>query len=330
MAASASPVVDSPDSPIRKTFDCDKCGSKYSRAEYLRRHARKHENVYPFKCPYPNCTKEFARSDVLLRHRRRQHPDSPLPSKRPSDSPPISPTSPVSPTSLRSARGRRRSSAASTYSAWGEQTVRFTPPPPAYAYPRGSDSPSPPADGDRFTPPLNINSKPSSFSLSLSLDRLDRLDPPALHPHSLPIVPPFQLSAGYSPTSPLYAPSPPPFGDIRLILPDGPGQAYGYLGAGVDLGSWSPASLGGSSDDPLESPYTSTPLEDHALYPHPLHELQGEDMFFPPPPPGPPSLGMDHLGSPGDGGMQSPGQFPFVDLQKLLRERGEYGTVGGP
>ncbi|KZT55821.1 hypothetical protein CALCODRAFT_339738 [Calocera cornea HHB12733] len=40
-AADASPVgPDTPSSP-RKTFDCDRCGSKYSRAEYLRRHARK-------------------------------------------------------------------------------------------------------------------------------------------------------------------------------------------------------------------------------------------------------------------------------------------------
>ncbi|EJU03463.1 hypothetical protein DACRYDRAFT_105624 [Dacryopinax primogenitus] len=324
--------------PVRKTFDCDKCGSKYSRAEYLRRHARKHENVYPFKCPYPNCTKEFARSDVLLRHRRRQHPTSPPPSQAqnnkrlaPDPSPPISPVSPSHP------KSRRRRSGPSAY--WGEQTLRFTPPPNAYFSPGPTPAPplSPPAD---FPPsPSSQDQDLTKFSLSLDPDLPDF----PLHPHSLPIVPPFQLSAAYSPTSPLYAPplphlspihahplpSPPGYADLHLLIPSSPGpyspspyptpasaSASAFPGGTYYpdplRSSWSPP----SPSPPVEEPHSPYPAQ--ADYPRP-HTLLPEpsDLFFP-----------HHQDSAGGGA------FAFVDLQRLLREKGEYvpmlGEVGGP
>ncbi|XAO26396.1 hypothetical protein I312_105233 [Cryptococcus bacillisporus CA1280] len=51
------------------------CLQIYSRAEYLKRHLRKHENNRPFLCK--DCFKTFTRSDVLLRHHRRCHAPSP-------------------------------------------------------------------------------------------------------------------------------------------------------------------------------------------------------------------------------------------------------------
>ncbi|WVQ91314.1 hypothetical protein IAS59_005112 [Cryptococcus gattii] len=60
----------------KETFACTipGCLQIYSRAEYLKRHLRKHENNRPFLCK--DCFKTFTRSDVLLRHHRRCHAPS--------------------------------------------------------------------------------------------------------------------------------------------------------------------------------------------------------------------------------------------------------------
>ncbi|KDN45588.1 hypothetical protein K437DRAFT_274173 [Tilletiaria anomala UBC 951] len=54
---------------------CTECGQRYSRAEFLRRHARTHEKAKPWLC---HCGKSFGRSDVLTRHRKQCKEAEPL------------------------------------------------------------------------------------------------------------------------------------------------------------------------------------------------------------------------------------------------------------
>ncbi|TIB71369.1 hypothetical protein E3Q23_03824 [Wallemia mellicola] len=103
-----------------KQFICEICGTSYSRAEFLRRHARsahQKEAGKTFHCTH--CNKSFARSDVLNRHRRRCHPDgnATTPSKSSSTS-----------------RTRGSSSDASASSPSDSEYVHKLPPKPTTSY----------------------------------------------------------------------------------------------------------------------------------------------------------------------------------------------------
>lgn len=59
-----------PPTPKPLTFSCPSCPSRFERAEYLRRHMRKHTGEKPYSCPHPGCCKSFSRKDNMHQHHK--------------------------------------------------------------------------------------------------------------------------------------------------------------------------------------------------------------------------------------------------------------------
>ncbi|TIA92914.1 hypothetical protein E3P99_00351 [Wallemia hederae] len=116
-------------SGTKGNYLCEICGTSYSRAEFLRRHARsahQKEAGKTFHCTH--CNKSFARSDVLSRHRRRCHPDED-----------------GTPGSSGNSRGRTSSSDASASAASSPsdtELIHKLPPKPTTSYQHGAAFPN--------------------------------------------------------------------------------------------------------------------------------------------------------------------------------------------